>query len=84
MEDRSILQEPVCRAFTTEPTVAGGAKEPVLANFLLAIISIFGTETFYMIPLFVITHLGIIYLTKKEAKFFRIFISHLKFKNHYY
>lgn len=84
MDDRNMLREPVCKAFTSEPTVAGGAKEPVIANFFLALISIFGTETLYMIPLFILTHLGIVYLTKKEPKFFRIFISHLKFKNHYY
>lgn len=78
------VQEPICRAFSTEPTTAGGAKEPVIANFFLAIISIFATETLYMLPLFFATHVGIIYLTKKEPKFFRIFISHLKFKNHYY
>lgn len=78
------VYEPICRAFSTEPTVAGGAKEPVIANFFLAIISIFATETLYAIPLFVFFHFGIIFLTKKDPKFFRIFTNHLKFKRYYY
>ncbi len=78
------VHEPICRAFSSEPTTAGGAKEPVIANFFLAIISIFATETLYAIPLFIGFHFLIIYLTKKEPKFFRIFINHLKFKNHYF
>ncbi len=78
------VREPICKAFSSEPTVAGGAKEPVYGNFFLAVISIFATETLYMIPLFIVTHFGIIFLTKKDPKFFKIFLSHLKFKNHYY
>lgn len=78
------IHEHICKAFATEPTVAGGARIPVMGNFFLGVISIFATETLYMIPLFILGHIGIIFLTKKEPKFFTIFLSHLKFKNYYY
>lgn len=78
------VYEPICKAFISEPTVAGGAKKPVIGNFFSGVISIFATDTLYMIPLFILFHIGIIFLTKKEPKFFTIFLSHLKFKNYYY
>ena len=33
MSNKIDLREPICRAFTTEPTTAGGAKLPVSGNF---------------------------------------------------
>ena len=32
------LREKICRAFTTDITVAGGAREAVIGNFFLALI----------------------------------------------
>ena len=59
------LREKICRAFTTDITVAGGAREAVIGNFFLA-------------------HGYLVYLTKKDTKFFKVFRSHLKFKEYYY
>ena len=33
MEEELDLREKICRAFTTDITVAGGAREAVIANF---------------------------------------------------
>lgn len=78
------LREEICKAFTTDMTIAGGAREPVIANFFLALISVFATETLYLIPIFFITHGVIIALTKRDSKFFKTFFSHMKYKNYYY
>ena len=84
MSNKIDLREPICRAFTTEPTTAGGAKLPVSGNFFLALITIVATNSLLAGLPFIFTHIGIVFLTKKEHKFFKIFISHLKFKEHYY
>ena len=39
------LREKICRAFTTDITVAGGAREAVIGNFFLALILIFSTDS---------------------------------------
>lgn len=84
MSNKIDLREPICRAFTTEPTTAGGAKLPVSGNFFLALITIVATNSLFAGLPFIFSHIGIVFLTKKEPKFFKIFISHLKFKEHYY
>ena len=45
MENELDLRERICRAFTTDITVAGGAREAVIANFFLALILIFSTDS---------------------------------------
>ena len=45
MEEELDLREKICRAFTTDITVAGGAREAVIANFFLALILIFSTDS---------------------------------------
>ena len=45
MSNKIDLREPICRAFTTEPTTAGGAKLPVSGNFFLALITIVATNS---------------------------------------
>ena len=45
MENELDLRERICRAFTTDITVAGGAREAVIANFFLALILIFSTAS---------------------------------------
>ena len=82
------LREKICRAFTTDITVAGGAREPVIGNFFLALILIFSTDSglvvLTVIILFTFSHGYLVYLTKKDTKFFKVFRSHLKFNDYYY
>lgn len=78
------LREEICKAFTTDMTLAGGAREMVIANFFLGMISVFATETLYLVPLFFISHGVIVALTKRDSKFFKAFFSHMKYKNYYY
>ena len=88
MENELDLRERICRAFTTDITVAGGAREDVIANFFLALILIFSTDSglviLSVIIVFTFSHGYIVYLTKKDTKFFKVFKSHLKFKDYYY
>lgn len=88
MEEELDLREKICRAFTTDITVAGGAREAVIGNFFLALILIFSTDSglvvLIVIILFTFSHGYLVYLTKKDTKFFKVFRSHLKFKEYYY
>ena len=39
------LREKICRAFTTDITVAGGAREAVIGNFFLSTYPYFSTDS---------------------------------------
>ena len=72
------LREKICRAFTTDITVAGGAREAVIFS------TDSGLVVLIVIILFTFSHGYLVYLTKKDTKFFKVFRSHLKFKEYYY
>lgn len=77
------LRQPICKGFIEEPTVAGGAREPVVLNFLLGLISIFATSTFYFVPIFFVLHGFIIKFTKEDPFFFTVLRNHLTYVEYY-
>lgn len=77
------LRQPICKAFTENPTFAGGAKEPVGLNFLTAVISFLATSTLYFIPVFIVLHYVIVKLTKDDPHFFTAFSEHISYQDYY-
>lgn len=77
------FRQPINRAFTTDITIAGGARIPVILNGTLCAISVLALYNLFLVVLFVIFHFLIIYATKKDAKFFECFRNYLKYDEYY-
>jgi len=71
----------ICKALVTDVTIAGGARVPVILNAGIGFCMFYGNV--WLVPIFIITHILIVRLTKKDAKFFDHFISAMKHEDRY-
>ena len=77
------FRQPINKALTTDITVAGGAKIPVILNGTLGAISLLVFYNLFLLGFFIIVHFIIVYLTKKDSKFFECFTNYLKYDDRY-
>lgn len=77
-------RQPICQAFTQDILFAGGAKEPVGLNALIAVISLFATGKPWIPLLFIFPHRFIVYMTKNDQKFFTAFVRYAQYKEYYH
>ena len=78
-----MITHPICKALTTDITIAGGARTPVILNGTLATISILSLQSWQLGIFFTFTHFLIVYLTKKDQKFFDCFKNYIKYDEYY-
>lgn len=75
---------PVCEAITKEIPVAGGPRNIVVLNATLAAVFLLGFENVLVMPLFIFTHILIIFAAKKDQKFFDCFKKYINHKRYYH
>lgn len=78
-----MIKHTICKALTTDITIAGGARTPVILNGTMAAVSVLALQNIYLGVLFIFTHFAIIYLTKKDQKFFDSFKNYIKYDEYY-
>ncbi len=75
---------PICQAITKDIPVAGGSRNVVILNTTMAAVAVMGFENFLILPVFLFTHILIIFATKKDQKFFECFKKYIKHKRYYH
>ncbi|MDR3258671.1 MAG: hypothetical protein LBT51_03540 [Fusobacteriaceae bacterium] len=75
------MKEKICKALIVDITIAGGARIPVILNAGSAFCMLY--IRWYLIFIFILTHILIVDFTKKDGKFFEHFIESLKYNNRY-
>ena len=76
-----------CKGLSTEIFIAGGAKKPVILNITIGVMCVMNSSslllTLVIMVFFLITHTLILFASKKDPKFFEVFVNYLKSKENY-
>lgn len=78
-----MIKHTICKALTTDITVAGGARAPVILNGTMAAAAILSIQSIFLGIFFIATHFGIVFLTKKDQKFFEVFKNYIRYDEYY-
>lgn len=77
------FEVPIHRSLT-EPILYGGVpRDVMILNVTLAGATIVGAHLWYAAPIFLFVHFLAVYLSKKDAQFFDIFLNQIQRKPYY-
>lgn len=71
------------RSLTEEVLIAGAPKGVIVLNVSLMALFIITLHFFWIIPINIIIHIGAIFLTKEDDRFFDCLKIYIKQKNYY-
>jgi type IV secretion system protein VirB3 len=79
----NVFSLPLYRALTEPILLAGAPPQMIVFNAMIFSIFVFSFHFFWIIPLNVIIHFGIIYVTKKDPQAFECLSAYLHQKSSY-
>lgn len=76
-------QIPIHNALTTPLLLAGVPRKFAILNGTFCAAFVLGLHTWFALPVFIITHMVAVLLTKRDPFFFSILVRHLRQKPYY-
>jgi type IV secretion system protein TrbD len=70
-------------SLVTPIMIMGAPRQFAILNWTLCAALVLGLHAIYLLPLFVILHVVVVVLAKKDPHFFDVFLRHLKQKKYY-
>jgi type IV secretion system protein TrbD len=70
-------------SLVTPILLAGAPRQFAIMNGTLGAALILGLHAIFLLPLFVLFHLGAVYFAKKDPYFFDVILRHIKQKKYY-
>jgi type IV secretory pathway TrbD component len=83
MEDQPGFEIPIHESLTSALLILGVPREVFILNATIAMAFVLGMSALYMIPVFVLTHMGCMVATKQDEMFFGIFQRQQHLKSYY-
>lgn len=68
----------------TTPILLGGApRQFAILNGTFCAAAVMGLRAYYLLPIFIVSHLIAVYFAKKDPYFFEVLLRHIKQKKFY-
>lgn len=84
-EERKELEFPVCEALVKPVLIAGVNREAFILNVTLCIIFVLALKLYVMSLFFLVIHLLLVKICKKDSQIINIFMKrYIKQKDYYY